>query len=449
MNSSSEKLATNFIKCELSLSGQLYSTETKNNYYLDAVSLISSIEGQKTIFLQEKEPLFFSILFFTLLDFGHIPICVSSDLNQFQYEQFLKNMPTAGWIKNKEFTPPTIIEQNKYSNCYGCLTSGTTSSPKLCYLGISNAKENASAHAKSLGIDKHHLILQSLPLNHSFGLVVYLWTTLVTSNKLDFNLAFLGLRSLNKRNLSNCVIHLSPAQSRFVIKEKIDEIEGMDIVSIGGGLIQSDEVEKLCKKFKNSNVFTTYGLTEAGPRVTSGLWKSGKNTGHIGKPFTGISAKVLLSDNKTLLNTGQGHLCIQSPSLKLNLLQSEVIQDNWLKTRDIVNINPQGDIDYISREDDLINIGGISIYPKDIEAVARLNPMVDDCIVLKKRSDMYEEIPILVVKPTLDVKLLEDYLKERLNIYQMPKQIYSFDEFPQHSLNKIDRKALLAMCESL
>jgi long-chain acyl-CoA synthetase len=351
------------------------------------------------------------------------------------------------FIDQKKVKNLTPRNQNPaYPDCYAALTSGTTSTPKLCYLSIEGALKNAGSHASSLGITDKHTVIQSLPINHSFGIIAYLWTKVVTRCGLDLNQNFLGLKTLATKMFKDGALHISPAQLQFMLKEPEINLSGIDIISVGGGLAESSEILRLKEKFNGAKTFITYGLTEAGPRVSTGEVAQEEPSGYIGQPFNGVRIAVLQEDSQ-IVSEGEGSLCISSASLKKNLAPDEIAQyqgEGFFITRDIVSIK-DNTIYFKSRDSDIIKVGGISVYPKDIETVIKKIENVKDCIVFPMEHGIYGSVPLLIIEGDGEAKDIQTYLKDKLSVYQRPKKIIFLKEFPRHSLNKVDRKRLKEM----
>lgn len=440
-----DKLVETFLaNGNLSLEGKIIGRDQiEETLTLIERDCLSKIKSPSTVYLKDRDPLRFSLSFFSLLDAGHLPIPLANDFNRHQLETINRD-------NNFRVISDGAIEQagsfgQAYPGSYASLTSGTTSTPKLCYLSIEKAMANAKAHADSLGINRDHTVIQSLPLYHSYGLVAYLWTKVVTGNHLDFNRVFLGLKALARRKLNKSVLHIGPAQLKFMLKEAEEKLSGIDVVSVGGGLCRSqDLLELVQKKLKGARGYVTYGLTEAGPRVTTGRVDGIKKEGFIGKALDGITLKVLDRKTRQPEDEGVGKLCIQSPSLKVNTDQRERIptpDGNFLLTNDLVEIQDQV-VHFISREDDLMKVGGISVYASDIEKAVKKIPAIDDCIVLPEKSELYGDRPILFVEGNCDLQVIRNHLKGRLSPQQVPRKIFILEKFPRHSLLKIDRQQL-------
>jgi acyl-coenzyme A synthetase/AMP-(fatty) acid ligase len=169
-------------------------------------------------------------------------------------------------------------------------------------------------------------------------------------------------------------------------------------------------------------------------------------SGYIGQPFKGVRVAVLQEDGQ-VVPEGEGSLCVSSPSLKKNLAPDEITHcqgKDFLITRDLVSIK-DNTIFFKSRDSDLIKVGGISVYPKDIENVIKKMEKVKDCIVFPMKHRIYGSVPLLIIEGDGEAKDIQKYVKDKLSVYQRPRKIVFIEEFPRHSLNKVDRKRLKEM----
>jgi acyl-CoA synthetase (AMP-forming)/AMP-acid ligase II len=434
-----------FAKLALFRSGRAVAAAEKERALAEVETVITRLGSRgRSVLLSEPDPLRFALAFFALLDHGHSPIVLPPDPNPFQLTHLRASFRAAFTWTKAELLPPCDDGDPRadgaiapdMTDAYGCLSSGTLGPPDLWLLGASGASANARAHAESLGIRATHTLLQSLPLHHSFGIVAYLFTALELGCALDFSPVFLTFRTLKKRPLEGAVLHTSPAQVRFLLREVDEAPPGLDILTVGAGLCDPHELEGLRARLSATKLFVTYGLTEAGPRVTTGRITDAPVThGYVGRALRGIELSVR-TDGGEMRSAGRGQLCVRSPSLARNVAPP-------LVTRDEVELSPNGDVVFLSRQNDLIKVGGISVYPKEVEAVARLHPDVVDGIVLKRPDPLYDEVFDLVVEsatPNLDLRA---FLQERLDRSQWPRRIVVVDELPRSPLGKIDRRRVL------
>ena len=430
-----------FLTLNISLNGNIIVQNELNSLLDKILESIKPLKKRSLVYLKMNHPLEFALSFLSLLENGHVPISISGKLSDYQVNEYLKESPHASLYHEGILT--CALEEKEFDlfekqEVYGTITSGTTSSPKICFLSVEKSLANAQAHCESIKLTKDHIIIQGLPVYHSFGIMAYIWSSLVLKMSLEFNTLPLGLKTIKKRNYSNGYLALSPSQLRFMLKEKTEGPFGVSIYSVGGGLVSKNELNIFSQKIKSegSSLYVTYGLSEAGPRVSTAEFKESYKENSLGIVFPGIEIKL----------SSEGELLLKTPYSKLNIADYE-LESGFLKTRDIVEIH-KDEMIFKSRKQDLIDVGGVSIYPKDIEFVVLQHQKVKDAIVLKKTHKLYGEVPLLFIESDIkssDVfkEEMNNYLKEKLSILEMPSEIIILKSFPRTSLEKIDRAELI------
>jgi long-chain acyl-CoA synthetase len=398
-----------------------------------------NLNGHK-ILIADSNPLRFALSFILLLENGASPIPVPAN---FLGMDDIARLDNLSWIKKTS----TALSTSQSEPSYICLSSGTTGKPKEIRLSFRGALANAKAHADGFALSSENTLVQTLPIYHSFGIIAYILTPLIRQIPVDFSPELVGLRSF--KTGGHRVLHISPSQARFILKDKFDQVVGVDKITIGAGAMKSEELNALQKKFPRIEFFVSYGLTEAGPRVSAGRWNPSANKAEgseswIGQALPGVQLKVY--DGINLSSEGRGTLCVQSPSLCLDLNPENLVQE-WLKTRDEVVVKDQN-IYFLSRQDDIIKCGGLTLFPAVIENDFRTLDLVTDVIVLKMTDPLYEEVPVLFVEGTIAKKEIEEYVSHKYAPAQRPRLLFVMEKFPRQSLNKIDRRALKEMMEN-
>ena len=105
---------------------------------------------------------------------------------------------------------------------------------------------------------------------------------------------------------------------------------------------------------------------------------------------------------------------------------------------------PDGNVEYLGREDHQVKIRGLRIELGEIENTIREFPGVSDCVVVVKR---YSESVILIVaylveRAAVETTALKDHLKQRLPEYMVPTHFERIETIPLTPTGKADRKAL-------
>src|SRR5437764_9125354 len=132
-------------------------------------------------------------------------------------------------------------------------------------------------------------------------------------------------------------------------------------------------------------------------------------------------------------------------------LTADTFTDNPLKpgeriyrTGDVARWLPDGNLEYLGREDHQVKIRGLRIELGEIENTIREYPGITDCVALVRK---YSENIILIIayvvcKSGLEVEGLKRYLKKHLPDYMIPNRFEKIDEMPLTPSGKADRKAL-------
>ncbi|MDD4974870.1 MAG: class I adenylate-forming enzyme family protein [Bacteriovorax sp.] len=122
----------------------------------------------------------------------------------------------------------------------------------------------------------------------------------------------------------------------------------------------------------------------------------------------------------------------------------KALQDGWFKTGDIGKVSSKR-IHLMGRLDDMINLGGIKIYPEEVNRIIRQHPKVLDCFTtgLKiKDNESDHAIGCLIVpvqNQSINILEIQEICKEHLSSYKIPTQFKILDKMPTNERGKIDR----------
>jgi acyl-coenzyme A synthetase/AMP-(fatty) acid ligase len=114
------------------------------------------------------------------------------------------------------------------------------------------------------------------------------------------------------------------------------------------------------------------------------------------------------------------------------------------RTGDVARWLPDGNIEYLGREDHQVKIRGLRIELGEIENTIQAFPGIADCVVTTKK---YSESIILIVaylvcKQEVDLEGLKEHLQRFLPEYMVPGHFEKISQIPLTPNGKADRKAL-------
>jgi long-chain acyl-CoA synthetase len=136
-----------------------------------------------------------------------------------------------------------------------------------------------------------------------------------------------------------------------------------------------------------------WGMTETSTAATVARPDAFK-FGKVGRAFNGCEIKI----------AGDGEILVKGPNIfqgyyKNQEATSETLEDGWLHTGDIGELDQDGYLSITGRKKDIIiTAGGKNITPANLEAEIKQSPYVSQCVVIGDRR------PYLVALITLDME---------------------------------------------
>ncbi|HZD41271.1 MAG TPA: class I adenylate-forming enzyme family protein, partial [Terriglobales bacterium] len=127
-----------------------------------------------------------------------------------------------------------------------------------------------------------------------------------------------------------------------------------------------------------------YGLAECG-RVLVNFVEAAHKRGSVGKPALGY--EVTLMPHPAVPHAqDRGELCVRGPGLfdayyKPWRLRESVLEGGWFKTGDLARRDEDGTYWITGRIKEVINVGGLKVFPAEIEALLLRHPEVDEALV--------------------------------------------------------------------
>jgi fatty-acyl-CoA synthase len=117
--------------------------------------------------------------------------------------------------------------------------------------------------------------------------------------------------------------------------------------------------------------------------------------------------------------------------------------DRWLHTGDLATMDARGYLTITGRLKDMIVTGGINVYPAEIEATIAEHPSVAEVAVVGMPDRRWGEAVVAVVRVApgapRDVAELEQFTRDRLAPFKVPKRWVFTDEFPMTASGKVQK----------
>jgi surfactin family lipopeptide synthetase A len=175
----------------------------------------------------------------------------------------------------------------------------------------------------------------------------------------------------------------------------------------------------------------------------------------IGRPIHNIKLYII-RDGRQMAIGEAGELCIAGVGLARGYMNNPALTekkftDNPInsgeriyRTGDVARWLPDGNIEYLGREDHQVKIRGLRIELDEIENTIREYSGIRDCVAAVKQYSETVTLIIAYVVCKCDVEIdgLKDYLARHLPSYMIPNRFQKLDAILLTPSGKADRKAL-------
>ncbi|MCL2429493.1 MAG: AMP-binding protein [Alphaproteobacteria bacterium] len=170
----------------------------------------------------------------------------------------------------------------------------------------------------------------------------------------------------------------------------------------------------------------------------------------VGRPFFRVEVEIVDEQARPTPPGTMGRLRYRGPGVSRRLVNAdgatETSRDAWYYPGDLALMLPSGHVRLAGRAKDLINRGGVNIYPAEIEAVLSTHPAIAELSVFGVADARLGEIvaAALVLRPgtLLAAGEVQAFGSERLAPYKVPAKIVFVAALPRNSSGKVIRSEL-------
>lgn len=209
---------------------------------------------------------------------------------------------------------------------------------------------------------------------------------------------------------------LSPTNSEFLTVSRITS---------GGEKFDLNLKTSLKELFPNAKLLNIYASTEAGNILVSD-----------GECF------IVGDKDRSLVKILDNELFLKGDLLGEGV--EEKLIDGWYPTGDIVEIVDEGSpmrIRFVSRKNEMINVGGYKVNPSEVEQALSSYPKITDSIVYGKSNSVLGNILCadVICKEELVISELREFLLKKLQGFKIPRKIRVVDSIEKTRSGKKKR----------
>jgi long-chain acyl-CoA synthetase len=337
-------------------------------------------------------------------------------------------------------------------------TAGTTAAPRGAMLSHANLLANLDqmAQVEAIVPTGSDVVLLALPLFHIYALNVILGLTIKTGATAVLVERFDPAETLDliERQGISVLVGAPPMFSAWVAAtaqaEGTERLRGVRLAVSGAAALLPVVFEAFRERF-GVTIWEGYGLTEAGPAVTSNGLGPEPKAGSIGLPLPGVEVRIVAEDGEDVEEGDPGEIYVRGPNVFSGYwgrpeASSEMFEGDWLKTGDVAYEDDDGYLFIVDRKKDLIIVSGFNVFPKEVEEAIEVHPAVAEAAVVGIPDARTGEAVQAWVVPkqggSLTAEGLVESLQGRLARFKWPKDIRIVEELPHHVTGKVLRRAL-------
>ncbi len=340
-------------------------------------------------------------------------------------------------------------------------TTGTTGKSKGVELTHRNILAAVQNTLGTTGMHENDVNLIPAPVNHSFGLrrslgSLYTGGTLVLINGVTSVRSFFNTLDAWKATTITSV----PTAMEYIFRMSGDMLgkykDQLRYIEVGAEMVPNRLKQKLLDLLPHSDIFNTYGSSEAGC-VTGINYRSNlEKMNSIGRDS--VNAEIFFTDENHSIITADGpnnggFITIKGPMVMTGYVEDEeltasVLDNGILYTNDIGYRDSEGFIFLLGRKGDVINVGGNKVSPSEVEEAANRHPCVAEsaCVPCKDPNGLLAQVPKLFVVVAegrkFDPSGLKEYLTSQLEPYKVPVIYETITKLPKTYNLKLQRHKL-------
>jgi fatty-acyl-CoA synthase len=241
------------------------------------------------------------------------------------------------------------------------------------------------------------------------------------------------------------------------------DLSSLERIAIGGAAAPESLIRTYEEEY-DVQVLHAWGMTETSPVASVAHLKPGmealppeeRDAKRVkqGLILPGLEFTVMGENGEVPWNGEEfGELWVRGPWVTTEYFRRPEanetdFEDGWLKTGDVVTVDPEGYIQIVDRAKDVIKSGGEWISSQELENAIMAHDDVSEATVIGVPHEKWQERPVAFVVPREGVGEgplrddVMDLLREDYPEWWLPDDVVYVDAVPKTATGKFDKKVL-------
>jgi long-chain acyl-CoA synthetase len=345
-------------------------------------------------------------------------------------------------------------------------TGGTTGTPKAARLTHRNLVANV-VHGQEWArfAEGEETVFGVLPFFHAFGLTFcltlpgHIGATLVAFPNFDPA----AVVAAQARRPATFLAGVAPMYDRILDAleaARRPPVEGVRSIRLGfaGAMPIPRATVERWEAATGGLLIEGYGMTECAPIALGNPVSPTRRPGTLGVPFPNTDMRVVDQDDHTAEaapaedGSLRGELLVRGPQVfdgywnRPDETAGQLLEGGWLRTGDVVRVEPDGWVSLVDRVKEMIIVGGFKVYPSQVEDHLRTMGAIADVAAVGLPDGAEETVAVAIVlapgAAAPSVEEVRDHAAQRLPRYALPRVVAVVEDLPRSQIGKVMRRVV-------
>ena len=343
-------------------------------------------------------------------------------------------------------------------------TSGTTGRPKGAVTRHANIGAQVASLVNAWSWRSDDRVLLVLPMHHVHAILNGLGCALAVHGTCEMlpefdaevvwdRLAsgeitvFTAVPTIYRRLIASWEVASPEAQ-----RARSEGVRTLRLMMSGSAALPVSTLERW-REISGHTLLERYGMTELGMALSNPLHGE-RRPGFVGLPLPDVDVQLVDEDGIQVLEGNSGELEVRGRTVFNEYWQRPeetrlAFRNGWFRTGDVAVVE-DGYYRLLGRTSvDIIKTGGFKVSALEIEEVLRTHPAIAECAVIGIEDPEWGERVAAAVELRADATLscadLQQWSKERLAPYKIPRALLAVNALPRNSLGKVVKPDLATL----
>ncbi|WP_199258427.1 AMP-binding protein [Paracoccus binzhouensis] len=349
-------------------------------------------------------------------------------------------------------------------------TSGSTGAPKGVMLSHRNIRVGAISVAQYLGLDEGDRLLSVLPYSFDAGLNQLTTMLLVGGTIVHQPLTMPAeIVRMARAEAVTGIAGVPPLWNQIVrlLLENPAELPALRRITNTGGKIPPNILQALPRVFPGVDIYLMYGLTEAFRSTYLPPAKFAAKMGSIGRQIPNAQVFAVKHGQGIAGPGEQGELVHAGPLVSMGYWEKPEVTAQKIRpcpelahilgdqpvvwSGDLVRVDEDGDLWFVSRMDEMIKTLGFRLSPTEVEDAIAQSGLVADVVAWGvEDADLGQAVHVAVAYlPQTEEAALTAHCARAMPHYMRPQRIHRWDgAMPRTASGKLDRPAIISAAKA-